>query len=178
MANQMERIAVGLRAVCPAAADKIIAECADMPLGADQKEQGKWVKTLVERMDGALDEETRARVMQSCGRQCIPSHVISEAARAYAESRDIDDFLARLNEMGIDGGNLTREGNTIYVRYGECYCGIVNRVGERISRTYCNCSVGWNKALFEAVFQRSVEVNLVESVISGAKRCLLEVKIG
>ncbi len=176
MANQMERIATGLRAEAHAdIANEILGECGAMPLGAEQKEQGRWIKTLIEKMDNALSEDVRARVMESCGRQCIPSHVISEASKAYAQSKDMDDFLAKLNEMQINGGALKREGDTIQVRYRVCYCGVVNQVGERISKTYCNCSIGWNKAFFESVLQKPVNVKLVESVISGAGGCLLEV---
>lgn len=178
MANQIERIAAGLRAEASVEiADKILDGCGVMPLDAEQEEQGRWIKTLIERMDKALSGEACARIMESCGRQCIPEHIISEAVKAHAQSEDIDDFLAKLNELQINGGNLTRKGNTIQVRYGKCYCGIVNKVGERISQTYCNCSLGWNKAFFEAVFQRLVDVKLVQSVISGAGECLLEVTL-
>jgi len=130
-----------------------------MPLDAEHKEQDRWIKTLVDKMDDALCEEACNQIMEKCGRQCIPSHVISEAARAYSQASDIDDFLTRLNEMKMNGGNLSREGNIIQIRCEKFYCG---------------CSLGWNKAFFEAIFQRPVDVKLVESIVSGADRCLIK----
>jgi len=174
----MERIIESIRTeVSNEAADEVLGFCGEMPLNASPQEQGRWIKKLVDHMDCLLDEEIRARVMGDCGRQCISAKVVSDAVDAYAASQSIDEFLSKLNEMQMNGGNLKRDGDTILVRYEKCYCGIVNQIEEPMSLTYCNCSRGWNKVFFESVLQKKVEVKLVESVIHGASQCLFEVRI-
>jgi predicted hydrocarbon binding protein len=41
----------------------------------------------------------------------------------------------------------------------------------KLSGTYCNCSRGWAKALFEGALRRPVEVIKEQSIISGDKQC-------
>jgi hypothetical protein len=53
---------------------------------------------------------------------------------------------------------------------------MVNKMPEgQMSPTWCNCSVGWVKALFEGATGRSVGVILEKSVIKGDDGCRLMV---
>ena len=88
-----------------------------------------------------------------------------------------------------------REGNIVYVskipyqmkqfieakdkktkRYHYCHCGWVRDTlkkpeTEQVSHTFCNCSGGWHKVPFESIFEQSLEVNLVKSVLKGDDNC-------
>jgi predicted hydrocarbon binding protein len=48
---------------------------------------------------------------------------------------------------------------------------MVSKTKKRFSSTYCNCSRGYLLELFEQIFEKPVKVDLVESVIQGAKSC-------
>lgn len=51
----------------------------------------RWVKNLIASMDLHLDEETKIRVMESCGRACAHSG----PARVARECQgNLDDWLA------------------------------------------------------------------------------------
>jgi predicted hydrocarbon binding protein len=41
----------------------------------------------------------------------------------------------------------------------------------QLSATYCNCSRGWAKALFEGALGRPVEVVMEESIVEGDDQC-------
>ncbi len=58
---------------------------------------------------------------------------------------------------------------------GECGCPLVDNT--RTPAVWCNCSVGYQKESFEAIFGRPVQVALKESKLSGSKRCVFEVKL-
>lgn len=61
-----------------------------------------------------------------------------------------------------------REGGKIYIIYPKCYCSQINKIPKgKFSGTYCNCSRGWAKALFEGSMGRPVKVVLVKSIING-----------
>jgi len=103
---------------------------------------------------------------------------VLEKAQGYTrEAKDLDDLLDRLNQAHIGGGRLRREGDMIHASYERCYCGSVNKTKERISATYCHCSCGWYKELFETVLERSVEVERVESIVQGADACRFVIRV-
>lgn len=65
---------------------------------------------------------------------------------------------------------------TVSVAEGPCGCPLVN--AKRTPPFWCNCSVGYQKEMFSAVFDRPVQATLKESKLSGAKRCVFEAQVG
>jgi len=111
-------------------------------------------------------------------------------------TQEVVDFVR--NNPEVLGG--VREGNEIFVtkfpynapaylretdplikRYHACHCGfarssIIDGTAE-IPRLWCFCSGGFNKHLFDVIFERSTQVRVVESVLTGDKRCRFAVTI-
>ena len=60
-------------------------------------------------------------------------------------------------------------------RYLACHCplarGSLNQPGGKVPGIWCNCTAGFLKTRFDAVFGRGVEVELLESVLGGSDRC-------
>lgn len=94
-----------------------------------------------------------------------------------------------------------REGNIVYVskipyqikefleakddrirRYHYCHCGWVRESlkksdKEQVSPTFCNCSGGWHKVPFEGIFEQTLEVDLVKSVLKGDDICTFAIHL-
>jgi len=64
---------------------------------------------------------------------------------------------------------------TVTVPEGECGCPLVDV--RRMPAFWCNCSVGYQEEVFEAVFGRPVEVSLQASKLGGSKTCVFEVRL-
>ena len=96
------------------------------------------------------------------------------------ESHSVEELLAKLNEAGIGGGRLTLKNNsTILGGYDWCYCGRVKQTKEPFpTDTYCHCSTGWYKSLFEAAFDKPVKVTLKQSILQGTDSCEFEIRLG
>jgi len=122
-------------------------------------------------LDREVDRETRKTIMEACGRRCISVTTIKKARSLLQEARDLDDLLGRLKQVHIGGGYLQREGDVIRAAYDRCYCGSVSRTREPFSATYCHCSCGWYRQLFETLLCRPVAVELLGSIIQGDERC-------
>jgi predicted hydrocarbon binding protein len=133
--------------------------------------KAKFAKCLMDNFEKRFPEEVRAKVMEDCGRSCIGYTTIERARRIKRNSKTLDDLVNGLNERHIVGGKISLENNKIYAVYNRCYCSMVNKTKERFSSTYCNCGRGWFLELFEKIFERPVKVDLVESIIQGAKTC-------
>ena len=122
-----------------------------------------------------VDEETAAKVLEQCGRQCQSESFVKKVRSIYEKSENVDEFL---DEFGQVYKYLHREGDKIYIVYPKCYCSQVNKIPAGIlSATYCNCSRGWVKALFEGALGRPVDVVLEESIINGDKQCRLRINL-
>lgn len=137
------------------------------------KHSERWTTWLISAMDNCLDEDIKAKILEQCGRQCQSKDFVKKAKKLYDESKGIDEFLTKLGEVYK---NLHREGDDVYIIYPKCYCPNVNKLKPgKLSATYCNCSRGWAKALFEGATGKPVDVIMEESIINGDDRCKFKV---
>jgi predicted ArsR family transcriptional regulator len=132
-----------------------------------------WITNLMDGLDNNVDKETLIKILEQCGRQCQSQSFIKKAKAIYEKSKNTDDFLNKLAQVYK---HMHREGNKVYIVYPKCYCSQVNKIPKgKLSGTYCNCSRGWAKALFEGAAGKPVEVNMKKSIINGDDQCKFEV---
>jgi len=133
----------------------------------------QWVCNLMVGLDEHVDKETLAKVLEHCGKQCQSQSFIKKARSIYEKSKDLNEFL---DKFGKVYKHLHREGDNVYIVYPKCYCSIVNKIPPRkLSATFCNCSRGWAKALFEGALKRPVEVTMEKSIKQGDKQCKFKI---
>ncbi len=133
------------------------------------KRMERWIIRLIAGLDEYVDEETRAKVLKQCGRQCISQSFVKKARGIYQKSENLDEFLDEFEKVYK---HLHREGDKVYIIYPKCYCSQVNKIPPgKLSATYCNCSRGWAEALFAGALGRPVEVIMEESIVKGDKQC-------
>lgn len=130
---------------------------------------GKWIACLIAGLDEYVNEETRVKILEQCGRKCQSQRFINKARSIYQKSRNVDQFLEKLGEVYK---HLHREKDRVFLIYPKCYCSQVNKLSKgKLSGTYCNCSRGWAKALFEGALERPVEVVMEQSIANGDRQC-------
>lgn len=153
--------------------DNLIRLCEQYGSLTTPKKRAACIKEMMDLLDASLNTKTRQAIMETCGRHCIgrSKSVIEKALRIKKQSSDVDDLLRRLNDAHIGGGNLTRTGKAIYASYDRCYCGSVSKSTEHLSPTYCHCSCGWYRRLFEILLDKPVKVELLSSIIQGDAKC-------
>jgi hypothetical protein len=122
-------------------------------------------------MDAQLDEPRRVALMEARGRSCAR---LGPIRLAQAHKGNLEAFIEDFGRhMGPDG--LRREGNVVKVKYPTCYCPLASEIKEALSPTYCNCSVGWLKELYETVTGKPVKVEVLETVKRGGQACRFNV---
>ncbi len=133
------------------------------------KHTERWITWLIAALDEYVDEETKAKILEHCGRQCQSESFVKKARKIYEKSKGIDEFLEKFGRVYK---NLHREGDEVYIIYRKCYCPNVNKIPPgKLSATYCNCSRGWAKALFEGALEKPVDVIMEESIVNGDEQC-------
>ena len=73
------------------------------------------------------------------------------------------------------------ETDPLMKRYLACHCPLaastILREGTGVSPTWCYCSAGYEKTLFDNVFGESLEVEVKESVLDGSERCRFAIQL-
>ncbi len=132
-----------------------------------------WAKGLVDDLDAQLSEPQRVAVMEARGRSCARGGPVKRAA---AHKGDLDAFIADMvAHMGPEG--VRREGNVVKVTYRACYCPMVAALEEPLSPTYCACSAGWLKEMYETVTGKPVTVTVLETIKRGGRACRFDVAL-
>ena len=164
-------------------AAKVMAGSEQITEKTDKKKTALWVKGAMERLDALVDDETKTRIMRNCGYNCAKknSRVIERALARRKKYGSVDEFLAAEQQKPMKGTRLQREGAILYQFYTpqaftrpmRCYCGLLRELPreETVSVTYCNCSRGFVEKYWEKVLGKPVEVDILQSAISGAKEC-------
>ncbi len=138
----------------------------------------KWIKSILDNLDENVDKETRIEVLEECGRNCCRSSgFYKKAQKSMSKAKDRNEFLDSLRKVW---SNLKKEGEDVYVVYEKCYCPL----GRALSKDYpmqlssfCNCSRGWIREMFESALKRPVKVELEKSIIRRDDFCRFKVTL-
>jgi len=133
----------------------------------------KWLEALMTGLDAEVDEKTRAQMMESCGRVCAVHFGSIKTAQAIKHSaKGIGDLLDKLNQQkNFWCGRWVKDGDTIYSICKECGCPLIRACLVELSPTFCDCSRGWVKAVFETLLGGPVEVELEQAIGRGDQVC-------
>jgi len=145
------------------------------------KEKSAWWKNAVEKMESRLGQEKAVQVMKKCGSKCCGNGQRATARRLYAESKSLQDFLDKISKHDVKEGDLKyhlENENIIIAEHNKCFCKQVANTKERFNNiTYCQCSIEFNRQFFTAALGKEVQVELLQSIICGAKSCKFRITI-
>jgi len=133
-----------------------------------------YILTLMENMEKQLDEKTRTKLMEDCGRACARRGGMFKMAQ---ECRGNVKKFIEISAGQLGKENVFLDGDTVHWGYPRCFCELVAEGPARLPGTYCRCSVGWVLEMFETVAQKPVKVDLVQSVKQGAPSCQFLVRL-
>jgi hypothetical protein len=148
-----------------------------------------WIKNMLAHIDEQLDEPSRVKLLNACGRSCyIYAEGVADDRPKSAEQTA--GFFAYLEKAGFKierspditvihfGYRGEQNPQGLSLKEGYCLCPIVEKDLSDISPTYCNCSAGYVKELVErnsGLKVKSVEV--LESIKRGGKDCRFRIEI-
>ena len=149
-----------------------------------------WLKNLMLNFETHEPEADAVEIIEGCGRACAnrwsgaalgklkqqlagpeAEDVGPEAEDAGPEA-DLKAVVKLLNELHIGGGNMTVDGDAVCAVYEKCYCPI-REAGLIVAPYFCNCTRGFTKEIFETLFEKPFDVELVTSIGRGDDECRL-----
>jgi hypothetical protein len=145
-----------------------------------------WVKRFFDVMDQTLDEESRRKLMMTNGKTCLREWI--QESKQEIKPTSFEQWAEKAAQNPKREG-LRVEGNVIYFEFdssaetgeasaeGICLCPLVESKPAGMSPTYCLCSLGYVKEMHELRFGRKAEVELLDSVLRGGKRCRFKITV-
>ncbi len=125
--------------------------------------------------------------MTANGKACFSAYRPDLGRRPEPATRE--HIAAWVTRQGRSGG-YSMDGDAIVMEFsasaetgeaapaGVCLCPAAEAQGaDRISPTFCWCSVGYVKEMHDRVFGRPVDVELLESVLMGHPRCKFRITL-
>jgi len=136
-----------------------------------KKQKRDWAQAICRDLNEQFDAETVKKIRIQCA--CGPAQAKMEALRKlYRTSGALEAVAERLSTEGAP--SCVKDG-ILYISYPICYCSFVNKFFERLPDTWCYCGVGYTRRNLEYALGCPVDVELLESVKQGNKRCLMQV---
>ncbi len=138
-------------------------------------EKAAWWSSAVERLKKRVGSEKAIEIMKYCGQKCCGQGRRKTAKRLMNESKSMEDFLEKASNYEVKEGEIEyrlKDANTIIGIFNRCFCGQVKQTKIPFkNKTYCQCSTEFHKQFFEAALEKPIKVELIQSIISGAKTC-------
>jgi len=156
-------------------AAKEFEETYPLSKSADFKKKYEWAKLTCGYLEEHFDTDTIVKIRKEC--RCNDGKSIAGKLLKYLnKAHDIKEFVEKFNQNETFAFIEYVSDNRILFCYPECYCACVKRVPLELSKTWCYCTLGNAEGIFSRVLGKEVEVTLLESIKTGADRCVIEVK--
>jgi hypothetical protein len=141
---------------------------------AKSEDNPAWVKATMERLENQFDQETVVQIRRNC--QC--GYGIDEKLvlvnELLAASASLEEFG---NHEKANAAGLFCDNGELYLQFPFCPCPMLEGVDRLASDTWCQCTTGYSKVLFEKAFPCQVEVELLKSIKMGDDKCLMKIML-
>jgi hypothetical protein len=129
-----------------------------------------WLSDLLDAMETELDDATRVRLFEACGRGCYHRHEFKQEIAQKGQG-SLENLIAAYRQ----NFEIWQEDGLVHIRYGEtspgCYCPAACFRPARANDLHCECTRMTHQTIFETALGRPIKVEVVETVRRGGKTC-------
>jgi len=171
---------------------------------SNPSKKAEWIKGAMERLDASVNKETMKKIMIETCPHTYPKGRIQKLQRKYKQLGNIDELLEIMRDDSSWKGrsyydNPVRNGSIIYVtkvpcnpeayqnaktehekQLAYCHCPWIRAtisIQEKISPIFCYCATAWDKQLWEGIFEKSVRIEVIKSLLQGDDCCIHAISI-
>jgi predicted hydrocarbon binding protein len=142
--------------------------------GNNSEDNPTWVKNTMNRLESRYDKNTIVQIRMNCQCGYAMDEKLSFLKELIATSSSLEEFAS--NERAKAAG-LSFSNGDIYLQFPFCPCPMLSEVVKLDSLTWCQCTTGYSKVLFEKAFNCNVEVELLKSIKMGDDNCLMKIAL-
>jgi predicted hydrocarbon binding protein len=134
------------------------------------EDNATWVKFTMNRLESNFDRSTVKQIRMNC--QCGKDEKLAFVQELVASSSNFEEF-ANLDKAKAAGLSYTNR--ELYLQFPLCPCPMLADVVKLDMDTWCQCTTGYSKVLFEKAFGCEVVVELLKSIKMGDDICLMKI---
>ena len=139
---------------------------------AEQQTDEAWVNSAMKRLEDTFSSEQVKEIRMNCQCGYGMEEKVDLVKALVSQSSNMEE-LASLKEAKAAG--LLYIDGTLHLQFMFCACPMLNKVDKLNTKTWCQCTTGYSKVLFEKAFGCSVEVELLKSIKAGDDTCLMKI---
>lgn len=138
---------------------------------ADQ-DPAAWVNGTMHRLEAKFSTADVKQIRMSCQCGYGMEEKLALVKELAASSSSMEEFAG--SDKAKAAGLSYRDGS-LYLQFGFCPCPMLAQVEKLDTLTWCQCTTGYSKALFEKAFDCDVDVELLKSIKYGDDICLMRI---
>ncbi len=139
---------------------------------AKSENNAEWVKSTMCRLESKFDQGTVKQIRMNCQCGYGMDEKLTLLKELRATSSSMEEFAN--SDKAKSAGLFCKDG-TLYLQFLFCPCPMLADVDKLNTKSWCLCTTGYSKILFEKAFGCKVDVNLLKSIKSGDDICLMEI---
>jgi predicted hydrocarbon binding protein len=133
-----------------------------------------WVKNTMKRLESRFDKNAVVQIRMNCQCGYGMDEKLNFLNELISDSSNLEEFAS--HEKAKAAG-LSYSNGEIYLQFQFCPCPMLSEVDKLDTLTWCQCTAGYSKVLFEKAFNCKVEVELLKSIKMGDDICLMKIAL-
>ncbi len=136
------------------------------------EDNATWVKSTMDRLENHFDRTTVKQIRMNCQCGYGMDEKFALVKELLESSSDLEEFA---NHDKAKAAGLSCKNGELYLQFPFCPCPMLAEVGRLETNTWCQCTTGYSKVLFEKAFGCDVDVELLQSIKMGDTACLMKI---
>ena len=142
------------------------------PAGAESNPD--WVKSAMQRLEDNFDAGTIKKIRVNCQCGYGMDEKLTLVKKLMHGAASIEEFAG--SEEAAAAGLFCRDGG-LFLQFNVCPCPMLADVEKLEKNTWCLCTTGYSKVLFETAFSCKADVELLKSIKMGDPVCLMKITL-
>jgi hypothetical protein len=139
---------------------------------AGTEDNPTWVKSTMKRLETQFDKPSVQQIRMWC--QC--GYGMDEKLALVKELVDSSSSMEEFGNLDkAKAAGLFCANGELFLQFPFCPCPMLAEVDRLDTDTWCQCTTGYSKVLFEKAFACKVDVELLKSIKMGDEICLMKI---
>jgi len=139
--------------------------------------RAEWVLKMIQKLEHEFGLETTIKILEKSGRQSCSNNFKKTVGKLMEDSDSIKSFVHNLQEHYKRSSFFEFvDDNTIIGGHRKCYDVIKSASKPIDSKAFCHCCVGHSKEFYESALEKPVDVDIIETVMTGGDTCKFKIK--
>jgi hypothetical protein len=139
---------------------------------AKAEDNPAWVKSTMKKLENNFDKPAVKQIRMHCQCGYGMDEKLALVNELVKSSSSMEEF-ASLDKAKAAG--LSCVNGELYLQFPFCPCPMLSDVDRLDTDTWCQCTTGYSKVLFEKAFGCNVDVELLKSIKMGDEMCLMKI---